>query len=165
MWKWPSSKLWNWSINPFPHIRFLTTLQQTAFWKQWQKKKLHKTCNFSFCHNVFHFLSYVIHSIMEIFYFLSKYVQSRLLQNCSMRERLTHNCPLCTYQSFMNLRQIIAYSKLIYKGTVWQIGTPIDYNCFQLKIIWVDLQFFATCTYFVQMSEVELESKILKKRH
>ena len=54
----------------------------------WQKKKLLKTSNFSFCHNVFHFQSQVIHSIIEIFYFLTKYVQSRLLQNCRMRERV-----------------------------------------------------------------------------
>ena len=27
---------------------------------------------------------------MEIFYVLTKYVQSRLLQNCSMRERVKH---------------------------------------------------------------------------
>ena len=55
---------------------------------QQQKKKLHKTCNFSFCHNVFHFQSQVIHSIIEIFHFLTKYVQSRLLHNCRMRERV-----------------------------------------------------------------------------
>ena len=30
----------------------------------------------------------VIHSIKGIFYFLSKYVQSSLLQNCRMRERV-----------------------------------------------------------------------------
>ena len=44
--------------------------------------------NFSFCNNVFHFQSQVIHSIKEIFCFLTKYVQSRLLQNCRMRERV-----------------------------------------------------------------------------
>ena len=49
---------------------------------------MHKTCNFSFCHNVFLFLSQVIHSIMEIFYFLTKYVQSRLLQICCKWERV-----------------------------------------------------------------------------
>ena len=47
-----------------------------------------KTCNFSFCNNVFHFLSQVIHSIMEILYVLTKYVQSRPLQNCRMKERV-----------------------------------------------------------------------------
>ena len=51
---------------------------------------MHKTCNFSFCHNVFHFKSYVIHSIIEIFQFLTKYVQSCLLQNCRMRESITN---------------------------------------------------------------------------
>ena len=57
---------------------------------QCQKKKLLKTSNFSFCHNVFHFQSQVIHSIIETFYFLTKHVQSRLLQNCCMRERVKY---------------------------------------------------------------------------
>ena len=30
----------------------------------------------------------IIHSIIEIFHILTKYVQSRLLQNCRMRERV-----------------------------------------------------------------------------
>ena len=51
-------------------------------------EKLLKTSNFSFCHNVFHFYSQVVHSIIEIFFFLTKYVQSRLLQNCWMREKV-----------------------------------------------------------------------------
>ena len=63
---------------------------------QCQKKKLLKTSNFSFCHNVFHFQSQVIHSILEIFYFLTKYVQSRLLQNCRMVNKLL-KCYFLTY--------------------------------------------------------------------
>ena len=55
---------------------------------QLQKKKLLKTSNFFFCHNVFHFQSQVIHSIIEIFYFLTNCVQIRLLQYCPMRERV-----------------------------------------------------------------------------
>ena len=55
---------------------------------QLQEKKLLRKSNFSFCHNVFHFQSQVIHSIIEIFYLLTKYVQSRLLQNCHIRERV-----------------------------------------------------------------------------
>ena len=52
-------------LNPFPHI--------DAFWRLCSRQLFEnivtKTCNFSFCHNVFR-------------------VQSRLLQNCRMRERV-----------------------------------------------------------------------------
>ena len=80
-----------------PHFCLTLSLIQTlsnasaadGFLKtQWQKKKLLKTSNFSFCHNVFHCQSQVIYSIIEIFYFLTKNVQSCLLQNCRMREKV-----------------------------------------------------------------------------
>ena len=55
----------------------------------WQKKKLLKTSNFSFCHNVFNsFFNNFKPSFMEIF-FMFLYV-SHLLQICCMWERVKY---------------------------------------------------------------------------
>ena len=49
---------WSRSTTLFTYYLQLTPLQQTAFWKHSDlRKKLLKTSNFSFCHNVFHFKS------------------------------------------------------------------------------------------------------------
>ena len=64
-------------LNPFPHIV--------------TKAEIAKTSNFSFWHNVFHFLL-LCYSIIEwITYVLTKYIQSRLLQKCRMRERVKYS--------------------------------------------------------------------------
>ena len=62
--------------------------------------------------NVFHFQSQVFHSVIEIFYFLTKYVQSRLLQNRRMRKRVK----VCV----IGLVQSVCYvsRSLIIKGLV-----------------------------------------------
>ena len=46
--------------------------------------------NFSFCHNV--------SDCLRFFYFLTKYVQSRLLHNCRMRERVN---PIIMFPSYI----------------------------------------------------------------
>ena len=71
-------------FNPIPHIdafwRFCS--RQLAFWKQCDKRR--NCSKFLLLPQCFPLL--VIDSIIAVFYFLTKYVQSRLLQNCRMRE-------------------------------------------------------------------------------
>ena len=64
---------------------FLMPLQQTAFWKHSDKRR---DCSQRAISPLATMFSTFIHSIIEIFYFLTKYVQSRLLQNCCMKERV-----------------------------------------------------------------------------
>ena len=69
---------------PFPsYRRFLTPLQQTAFWKHSDKRRNCTKRAISSFATMFSTFGH-IHSIIEIFYVLTKYVQSRLLQNCRM---------------------------------------------------------------------------------
>ena len=83
-----------------------------------QKKELLKTSNFSFCHNVFHFQSQVIHTFLEIFHFLTKYVQSRLLQNCRMRKGLTLSFQLAdVFDKLLFYLQIFSIVLLMYFQT------------------------------------------------
>ena len=78
------------AFNPFPHIDAFWRLCSRWLWKHSDKRKNCSWWAFSpfatmfstFCH------TQVIHSIMEIFYCLTKYVQSRLLQNCRTRKRV-----------------------------------------------------------------------------
>ena len=77
-------------------LSFIKTLSDATaadgFLKTVTKEEIAQNVNFSFCHKV-------IHSIMEIFYVLTKYVQSRLLQNCRMRERV--NCCLNLFEDIV----------------------------------------------------------------
>ena len=57
-------------FNPFPHI--------DVFWCICSRR-LFKTSNFSFCHNVFNFFSLIIHSFLEIFHNLCRCFHAELL--------------------------------------------------------------------------------------
>ena len=91
--------------------RFLMPLQQTAFWKHRDKRgNCSKRAISHFNTFAFHFQSLVIHSIIEIFYFLTKYVQSRLLRNCRMRERVKPfphmtNLQQTTFETYIQKRE------------------------------------------------------------
>ena len=76
-------------VNPFPLIDTFWCLCSRRLLKTlWQKEKLLKTSNFSLCHNVFNFLSVIIHSFKEAFPVLPRCFQSRLLHIFCMWERL-----------------------------------------------------------------------------
>ena len=59
----------------------------------------------------FLFQSQVIHSIIEIFYFLTKYVQSRLLQNCCIREMVNSQQRTCLYKAQSNYEFKASHAK------------------------------------------------------
>ena len=73
------------TFNPFPHIdAFWCRCSRRLFENIMTKEEIAQ--NLQFLRLPQCFSLFVIHSIMEIFYVLTKYVQSRLLQNCRMRE-------------------------------------------------------------------------------
>ena len=78
-----------WEFNPFPHIdAFWRLCLRQLFENQVTKEEIAQNVQFLLLLQCFPLFVIVTHSIMEISYVLTKYVQSRLLQNCRMRERV-----------------------------------------------------------------------------
>ena len=75
-------------LDSFPHIdAFWSLCSRQLFENIVTKEEIAQNQQFLLLPRWFPLLVIGIHSIIEIFYFLTKYIQSRLLQNCSMRER------------------------------------------------------------------------------
>ena len=76
--------------NPFPHIdTFWYLCSRQLLENIVTKEEIAQNEQFLLFATMFSTFSHkVIHSIIEIFHFLTKYVQSCLLQNCRMRERV-----------------------------------------------------------------------------
>ena len=89
--KWLNEMMLYTSINPFPHIdTFWRLRSRQLFENMVTKEEIAQNEQFLLLPQFFPLLviSNVILSIIDIFNFLTKYVQSLLLQNCRMRERV-----------------------------------------------------------------------------
>ena len=82
--------VWMWTkINPFPHIDVSWRLYSRQLFENIvTKEEIAQIEKFLLLQQCFPLLVIDNHSIIMIFHFLTKYVQSRLLQNCCMRERV-----------------------------------------------------------------------------
>ena len=85
-------------INPLPYTDafWLVPLQQTAFWKHSDKRRNCTARAISPFATMFSTLS---HRLSIQFHCLTKYIQSRLMQNYPMRERVNYN--QCVYTTWL----------------------------------------------------------------
>ena len=80
-------------LNPFPHVdAFWRLCSKQLFENIVIKEEIAQKKQFLLLPECFPLLVIGYHLIIEIFYFLTKYVKSHLLQNCPMRERVKQMC-------------------------------------------------------------------------
>ena len=116
--------------------RFLTPLQQMAFWKQSDKRRISPFAT------IFSTFSYRL-SIQ--FYLLRKHVQSRLLQNCCMKERVK-------LYSINHWSLFFIFLKTFCPLNFFHVYNNWQQSWLQLWLLW--LQLFILAPFFFNLANV-----------